>query len=339
MNTVAAAWRERATDVAEWLWTHLVCRTDVWGAYGPHGARTAPRLDERGQRLLTPALLARPYLGGRPLGLHTTSAEQTSRRAEFDLDCHDDDAATAEQLRENARRLVAAMRARGLSVLVIDSNGAGGLHLRAIFDAPVPTRDVHALLLAVLAEVGVAHETYPKQPHASAFGNWLRNPGPHHTRPHFSRVWDRGLWLQGGDAVAALLHAPLTPASVVPAAPAPTTMVRRVLPSVLFGPGPAAERRIAAYRAKLPTGLPAGAGRSDVAFNFARFLVHVCGLSDADALAELQTWNVGNATPLSSEKLADTIANVHRYNARPPAAGHIVADWTPFSRVQARRVG
>jgi hypothetical protein len=53
-----------------------------------------------------------------------------------------------------------------------------------------------------------APEVFPKQESLSErvqFGNWLRLPGRHHTREHLTRVWDGCDWLEGEEAINAIL--------------------------------------------------------------------------------------------------------------------------------------
>ena len=62
-------------------------------------------------------------------------------------------------------------------------------------------------------------ETFPKQPEipTGKFGNWIRLPGRHHTRDHWSKVWDGRNWLEGIDAVEWILQIKGTSADMIPA--------------------------------------------------------------------------------------------------------------------------
>jgi hypothetical protein len=61
-------------------------------------------------------------------------------------------------------------------------------------------------------------ETFPKQERIppGKFGNWLRLPGRHHTRDHWSRVWKGREWLAGAEAVEELLGYFGDPLDLVP---------------------------------------------------------------------------------------------------------------------------
>ena len=58
LDRIADDWCERAAELAEWVMTHLVNRTDVWGRYvrrkGDDTTQviTAPFRDERGKTFL-----------------------------------------------------------------------------------------------------------------------------------------------------------------------------------------------------------------------------------------------------------------------------------------------
>src|SRR5439155_10365627 len=97
--------------------------------------------------------------------------------------------------------------------------------LLLIFDGPVPTEKVYAFgrwLTRDWKELGLAEqpECYPKQPaiKAGGYGNWLRLPGRHHTRDHWSRVWDGSRWLEGQAAIDKIIATSGTPAEAIPEA-------------------------------------------------------------------------------------------------------------------------
>src|SRR5262245_32295654 len=70
-------------------------------------------------------------------------------------------------------------------------------------------------------ELGLSEqpEIFPKQSEISAgkFGNWLRLPGRHHTRDHWTRVWDGQNWLEGIDAIEWILRIKGSSADMIPA--------------------------------------------------------------------------------------------------------------------------
>ena len=107
-------------------------------------------------------------------------------------------------------RLVAA---RFLPVLT-DSNGTGGYHLWVVFDQPLPSMRVAEFGRSLAADFNhfdlpVAPRTFPSVAavRSGGQGNWVRLPGHHPLSDHWTRVWNGRHWLEGADAVEALLHA------------------------------------------------------------------------------------------------------------------------------------
>src|SRR5262249_51598635 len=105
----ASAWASSAPELTEWAWDRYVIRAEVWGGYtaledrGKERHRadgstykvgaTLPRppLSRRGREVLTPAVLTRHFRARGPLdvvGLHTTSADNTSRTGTVEIDNH-----------------------------------------------------------------------------------------------------------------------------------------------------------------------------------------------------------------------------------------------------------
>ena len=149
-----------------------------------------------------------------------------SRWLAVDIDRHDEKA-DPEATRKFALGLYEWLRALGFQVLLLDSNGRGGFHLLVIFDGPVPTEKVHRFGRWLVRDwqahgLTEAAEVFPKQEAVTAegrgsYGNWLRLLGRHHTRDHWSRVWDGGRWLDGEPAILAILATTGTSADKIPA--------------------------------------------------------------------------------------------------------------------------
>lgn len=331
------AWRARAPELTDFTLLHLVNRWDSRGGYLEFARRTvdengverkiytAPKKEDRGKRdVVTRYIIERHYQGaseGHVIGLHSTSAENTSRWLAFDLDNHE---RTAEKAAENlsaALLLCDVLRAFGLAPLIEDSDGHGGLHVWVIFCDPVETYRVHAFMVAVLAELKIAAECYPKQPklRPEQLGNWLRIPGLHHTRKHWSRFLAEGVWHDGEDAVDLWLNAWTSPSDQLPIPKPARSPTPYIVPRVSSAP---LDYRIRAYMAKLPAGLAGGEGRNNAGYLFACFMVNDLGLPDADALGWLAEWNATHRTPMSEGKLRDLIGDAHRYgkHARGSAA-------------------
>ena len=374
-SAAAPAWDARAQALAGWAWDRLAVRTDVWGGYRPLAERgreytagdgtrkrlgtptTHPRQSDRGKVLLTRDVLVRHFRGALPehvVGLHSTSADNRCRWGALDLDCHGETSTAADVNLAAALHWYDVLAGLSFRPLLTDSNGAGGYHLRVLFAELVPAPRVYGLLRWLIrdhAALGFpkAPETYPKQASIppGRFGNWLRLPGRHHTRNHWSTVYDgRGEWLAGAEAVDLLLSLAGDPATLIPAettAPTQAVPVRTLAPRRQAA-GSSAGRghragnlsaRIAAYLARLPN-LGEGQGRTDVAYQFAAWLVRDLDLSDNVALDWLDRWDAANSPPLGRARLAEIAADARRYGRNAVGCGLDAAEARPAARPLAR---
>jgi hypothetical protein len=232
LEYIAAEWRERAKELAAWVMRHMVNRTDVWGRYvrkrgsDGHQALTVPFKEERGKSFLDESSLEKHFkvrTGNGVLGLHSASPDQSSRWLAFDIDLHDADDLSISSLDTfgAARQIFDRLRALSLDPLLMDSNGIGGFHVLAIFDGPKETRSVNAVAKDIADDyeaLGLDHrpEVFPGKPRWEHYGDWLRLFGRHHSREHYTRVWnDEPLaddpWLVGHDAIDRILATQLSP--------------------------------------------------------------------------------------------------------------------------------
>lgn len=233
LEIVADEWRERAHELARWAMRTMVNRTDVWGRYlqleqrkvGPdgvlHNAVTAPFKQERGKIFLQEASLVKHFQAkkdGVSLGLHSMSTHRSSRWMAVDIDLHEihDDSVTPEGNFAAALHWWEALRASGLDPLLMDSNGRGGFHLLVLFAQPMTTESVYTFLKGLVADferrgLDAMPETFPKQFQTGHYGSWLRLPGRHHSRAHYTRVWNDDPsedepWLEGHAAIDRILE-------------------------------------------------------------------------------------------------------------------------------------
>jgi putative DNA primase/helicase len=233
----AEAWAERSGVLAAWVDERLVNRRDCYGRYIAVEARRDPDITAfTAKSPLTPAVIARHFRAGSAgdlIGLHAVVRDETAGEGEVapcrslwlaaDIDRHGDEGDPEVNWRA-ALALYDLAKSLGFDPLLFDSNGRGGFHLLIVFDAPVPTEKVYAFgqwLVRDWRKLGLAEppETFPKQAHIGpgGFGNWLRLPGPHHTRPHFTLVWGGTEWLDGARAIDAILATRGATASAIPA--------------------------------------------------------------------------------------------------------------------------
>lgn len=201
-------WRTASSELADWALAHLVNRTDARGGYyakdGEVRRTTRKATDRRWQP--HDVALKGHFSATRPehiVGFHSTSPNNTCRWLGIDIDAH-----RGEDPIENLRiaiEICSRLAEYGLAGHIFNSDGRGGIHILVLFDKPIATTIVFALGQRVVK--GFAVETYPRQPEiaASGFGNWLRLPGRHHTRDHWTRYWSGESWLDAKGTVNAIL--------------------------------------------------------------------------------------------------------------------------------------
>lgn len=242
-SSIPQAFLSRAHELTAWTRSRLVNRTDVWGGYcrldgrsesfpGPY---TKPALALRGRRSLGYGTIYWNYAAGaydsniapeRIVGLHAVSQSNTSLWGAIEVDQHGPkNPAVAAVNLAAAMSWYARLVSLGFRPLLTDSNGAGGYHLRTIFAEAIPSPIAFSFMAWLASDherYGMASqpETFPKQRRvepSKPFGNWLRLPGRHHTREHWSTVWDGSRWLAGHDAIDFILSLQGDPAELIPA--------------------------------------------------------------------------------------------------------------------------
>lgn len=234
---IADEWFERSGELAEWAMSHLVNRTDVWGRYVRRrgealpSAVTVPFRDERGKTFLGVDSLRKHFrtrASTGQLGIHSSSSDLTSRWLALDIDLHDDDDDLTVSKESNLAAVLVWWRVlgeRGLDPLLLDSNGVGGFHLLVVFAEPMSTDSVHEFgrqLVADFEQRGLDKrpEIFPDKPTWGRYGDWLRLPGRHYLRDHYTRVWNDepfadAQWLEGHDAIDRILATRMADATVL----------------------------------------------------------------------------------------------------------------------------
>jgi hypothetical protein len=353
----------RAGDLAEWAMARLVNRTDVWGGYVQLADRgkkytdaagqpavlgaslTKPAKSRRGKEHLTQQILIRHFQARGPedvIGLHTTSPENTSKWGGPEIDWHGLQSTGPQVNLEAAIGWYSKLTRLGFRPLLTDSNGKGGYHLLALFSEPVQTAKVYAFLTWLVSDhvkYGLPNppEIFPKQPRIETYGNWLRVPGRHHTRPHWSRVWDGNRWLEGHQAIDLMLLLDGDSPRLIPGAAASYRFQRRPerqcqIPSAV--PVVADNRlteRIQHYANQLPH-LGEGEGRHRVAYRFAAYMVRDWQVPDSEALTWLESWDAGNRPPLGADELGRIMADARRYGRHAYGSGAARAQERSWNR-------
>jgi hypothetical protein len=201
-----AAFKKSAEALADFTLARIVVRKDVFGVSTPEKRRT-------GHAELTKELLTRHYRGLENIGAHLISTDNRCLCLVADVDAHDDKA-DPEVNWQCVNLIVDTLKTYGLVPLVCDSNGKGGFHVRAFFKKPVAADVAYWLAQQIEGRLKAAGlpkvEIFPKQGEVNIdtpYGNWVRFPGKHPKREHYTRVYDfqAGRWLEGEAAVKALL--------------------------------------------------------------------------------------------------------------------------------------
>lgn len=227
---LAQEWLRNADSLAEWAMERLVNRRDVWSQYtlksGQIGVVQLPIKERRaaGTDMVTLNKLHRHFSGKSPahlIGLHSISDHSTCKWFAVDVDLHDDTVPNAGELADTnlnaCLEWADRLRSRGMDPMLMDSNGAGGYHLWVLLDKEYPlaeTYDFVSELRSDHEELGLPRkpEIFPPKravgpddlPYA------LRVPGRHHTKLHYTRLWNfdslgENDWLEGADAIELML--------------------------------------------------------------------------------------------------------------------------------------
>jgi hypothetical protein len=343
-NRTAKEWATHSKSLADWTWRHLVNRSDAWGGYWRKetadgqgtNLTTRPHPRDRGKIYLSEQILANHFAATDirfVVGLHSTSPENTSRWGAVDIDWHGESSTAPHNNLAAALHWYSRLQNLGIRPLLEDSNGTGGYHLLAVFREPVETAKVFAFVQRLVGDHSklgfpTSPETFPKQPRIKpgGYGNWLRLPGRHHTRTHWSRIWDGSRWLEGAEAVRFILALCGNDPGLIPAETlTPKLTVRLTVPHkrrvFVQRIGNHVAARIRAYLARLPSGLGEGQHRDDFGYTFAAFLVRDLNLSDAEAMPWLEEWDARNAVPKGAACLEKLLANAHAYGRRSYGSG------------------
>lgn len=232
------AWRSNSKLLALWAWDFYVLRTDGYGRYRTDAevkkltAILASQLTTKKRKKkvfgqttehleVTLALLESHFdpidrsciIGILCYAVGLTGDVYYIRSLSIDIDNHD----SPVPLLENHRFAIAIykrLRKLGYHPLLTDSNGASGFHIEVSFDGLVECWKAQAIGNFVTSDYAqfnqkTAPEVYPRSigETPKSTGNWLRMPGKHHSRDHWSGVWNGGtLWLTSLDAVNYLLN-------------------------------------------------------------------------------------------------------------------------------------
>lgn len=241
MLWVASEWQDYADRLAEWAMERLANRRDVWSQYtlrdGEVRVVMLPIKERRkaGTDMVTLNKLRRHFAGravSHLIGLHSISDHSTAKWFAIDIDLHDESVANSDDVA--AANLAAALewtrrlRDAGFDPLLFDSNGVGGYHIWVLLDREYPLADVFDYADSIRADweeldLPRKPEIFPpkREVEEDDLPYTLRLPGRHHTRKHFTRVRNfdpliEAEWLEGGEAIEAMLAARPAPLLKLP---------------------------------------------------------------------------------------------------------------------------
>ena len=227
---IAQEWVRYAPQLAEWTMEHLVNRRDVWSQYiiknGEVSVVMLPIKERRkiGAEMITMRKLVRHYSGKaipHLIGLHSISDHSTCKWFAVDIDLHNEQIANADEVVQANTGAVfewaQRLRDQGFDPILMDSNSVGGFHLWVVFDKEYPLKDTYDFADQLRSDwegLGLPRkpEIFPPKrevkPDDLPYG--LRLPGRHHYRPHYTRIYNfdadgENEWLEGGEAIEAIL--------------------------------------------------------------------------------------------------------------------------------------
>jgi hypothetical protein len=221
MSKTPNAWKMYCRELATWAWDRLAIKRDRHGMYSADGS-PAWSFSE-----VTEDDLAAHFAGEITLGLGATSLDDQCLWVAWDMDNHVSDVETNQNL-AYAIVLRDSLRALGFNAVVIeDSDGKGGIHVWCLFAAPIPAKQAHEFSVWVARDYkkhGLEKiECFPKNStvqHTDAkCGTYLRDPGKHHKRDHWSRFYGVDAWLSIEDSVQLLLSQTGDDPALIPVLP------------------------------------------------------------------------------------------------------------------------
>ena len=215
------AWQSNCRELANWAWERLAIKQDRHGQYSADGRAkwsSTPVTKDR---------LAAHFAGADTIGLGATSLDDQCIWVAWDLDNHVSDEATIVN-QKYAIVLRDRLIAMGFRAIIIeDSDGKGGIHVWLLFSSPISAAIVHHFAKSIasgFAEHGLKKiECFPKNSTVlkspKKCGHYLRIPGKHHKRDHWSRFWGNGEWLSQENSVQLLLSQTGDDPALIPAIP------------------------------------------------------------------------------------------------------------------------
>jgi hypothetical protein len=250
VRTQAQAWLERAEELVGWTTEHLVNRKDCFGQYRSPKQIGLKYINREGKEktlgsqttIFKPVTRERLLRHFRPvkrtdiMGLHFADANNLSKGGGIDIDNHEGDEDRYAINLQAALHWYKVLVQLGFHPLLTDAGGLGSFHLRILLAGTVPGELMFRFMRWLVRdhrEVGLERppETFPRQADVrncpEGVGNWLRALGKHHTREHWSTVWNgEETFLEGHDAIDHILSLTGDPVELLDQVPLPAQQPR-----------------------------------------------------------------------------------------------------------------
>ncbi len=249
---IAEEWKRSADALAEWAMARLVNRRDVWSQYTRVGDEVRvvmlpiPERRKMGTDMVSLDKLKRHFVArsvSHLIGLHSISDHSTAKWFAIDVDLHDETEINAD---EGALDNITAclewssrLQKDGLDPILMDSNGVGGFHVWVLLDKEYPLADVFHYVDEVRSDyldfgLPKKPEVFPMKEAVEVddlpYG--LRVPGRHYSRLHYTRIWNfdplgESEWLEGGEAIEAMMSARPAELPITHTKPLPKALIKK----------------------------------------------------------------------------------------------------------------
>lgn len=214
-------WKDQSRQLADFAWERIAIKRDRHGLYSTTGGASWTFSE------LTKDELAAHFSGEITIGCGSTSVDDKCLWIAFDFDNHSSGEATTHQNLDYAIVLMNRLAELGVQCLIEDSDGKGGIHVWVFFSQPIPSEHAHRFSKWIARDFGehglTDCECFPKaatvQHTEAKCGTYLRVPGKHHKREHWSRFWGDGEWLDAEGSIQLLLNAPVNSPACLAHAP------------------------------------------------------------------------------------------------------------------------
>lgn len=226
LHSGTKVWADQATALAQWTQRCLVNRSDLWQAWVAK-SWWSNQIESREVRgLLSERRIIEHFAATNStqlLAVHSSSLQQTTRWLAILVERQGKNDPVTPGVNFQAILIWFEMlESMGFRPILEDTDGAGGYRLLVPFNTPVSLDHIGRFSQEVVS--GYANHGLQVPPRILPAplgttdygrGNWLRLPGHHPTRNHYSRLWSGSHWLKCEETVDALLLATPSPAQFI----------------------------------------------------------------------------------------------------------------------------